>query len=64
MGIAVNETVVGTCGHCGGPVVKPDSYMSTMKPIPQCKRCGATPKQDYGPRMPMNPAPQIFRPKA
>lgn len=53
----IGETVVGTCGNCGGEVVLPDCSMSVLKPVPTCNRCGATAKTS-GPVIPMNPAPR------
>lgn len=54
MAIGINDRVVGTCGRCGGPVVEPKTYMSTVKPVPACANCGATAKQSYGPVVTMN----------
>jgi ribosomal protein S27AE len=44
--------IVGTCGNCGGPVKR-------AKPTDtgHCTRCGAFEKKDYGPVIPMEPAP-------
>lgn len=49
--------IVGTCGNCGGAVCTPDSWMAVTEPIPRCERCGATPKNPFGPKLEMEPAP-------
>jgi hypothetical protein len=53
-----NEQTVGTCGLCEGPVVLPVVWWGVVPPVPTCKNCGATAKQDYGPKLPMNPPPK------
>lgn len=50
--------IVGTCGNCGGPVEVPTVWHGIYPPAPACRHCGATAKQDFGPRMPMNPSPR------
>lgn len=54
-GVLYNETVLGTCSICGGPVVVPTVYHSVNRPIPKCKHCGAIEKQNFGPIIPMIP---------
>lgn len=44
-----NETIIGTCSLCGGPVVIPTIYGSINPPVPTCKQCGAFKKERYGP---------------
>ena len=53
-----NESVIGTCGLCGGPVTIPTIWHGVNIPPATCKNCGATVKKDYGPILPMNPAPK------
>ena len=55
-----NEQIVGTCGACSGPVVLPIAWWGVIPPVPICKECGATARQDYGPVMPMNPPQKIW----
>lgn len=50
--------VVGTCSNCGGPVAVPTFFHSIYPPVPQCRSCGATPKNARGPVIPMNPPPK------
>ena len=46
--------VVGTCSKCKGPVVQSKSELKVGAPSPPyCERCGATPKNPYGPTIPM-----------
>ena len=59
MCIGHNEQTVGTCGNCGGPVVVPIAWWGINPPGPQCKRCGAFAKRDFGPPMPMEPPHRI-----
>jgi len=40
--------IIGTCSICGGRVSTPDLWMGVNPPIPECQRCGATPKKPYG----------------
>lgn len=44
-----NESIIGTCSICGGPVVVPTVWYSTEHPTPQCKRCFAYKDDDFGP---------------
>jgi hypothetical protein len=53
----IDDIVVGTCGNCGGPVCIPRVWMSVIKPIPTCERCGSQPQDSFGPTLPMKPAP-------
>ena len=53
-----NEQICGTCSLCGGPVVLPIAWWSVVPPQPTCKECGAVAKTDYGPVIPMQPAPK------
>jgi ribosomal protein S27E len=50
----MNQTV-GTCGNCGGRVSVPESWLSTVPPVPACERCGATVAQPHGPVIEMTP---------
>jgi len=52
--VGINETVVGTCGLCGGPVTVPRTFHSIVLPTPTCKNCGAT-KRAHGPVLDMEP---------
>lgn len=56
--IFYNESIIGNCGLCGGPVTVPLVWYGINRPPATCKNCGATVKEDYGPRLPMNPAPK------
>ena len=56
-----NQTIVGTCSCCGGPVCVPTAYHSVIPPVPTCQRCGATKRQSYGPVIDMVPAGPITR---
>jgi len=44
-----DENVVGTCGKCGGPIVVPIYWVSSVgnneKIASYCKDCGRTPKK-------------------
>lgn len=42
------DRVIGTCSICGGAVVMPTYYWSTVPPMPQCIRCGGVPRERYG----------------
>lgn len=50
-----NQSIVGTCSCCGGPVCVPTAYHSIVPPVPTCQRCGATKQPDYGPVIHMVP---------
>jgi hypothetical protein len=55
--IPTDHNVVGTCGKCGGPIICPIFWTSTVgadNPFPEwCMDCGAKPKPvvypSYGP---------------
>ena len=49
------NTVIGTCGICGGPVEIPSVWHGIIPPVPTCTHCGATQKNSYGPVLDMNP---------
>lgn len=53
----MNETIVGTCSCCGGPVCVPMVYWSVVPPVPKCRHCGAVAVQDYGPVIQTRPNP-------
>lgn len=44
-----SKRTIGTCSLCGGPVTVPTIWWSVVPPIPHCERCGAVPKQAFGP---------------
>lgn len=44
---------IGTCGICGGPVSIPAIWFGVVPPDASCERCGAVPKNQYGPVLPM-----------
>jgi ribosomal protein S14 len=46
----LNDTI-GTCGFCGGPVKFTSTAASYQDP--RCERCGARPKNAYGPVLDM-----------
>jgi hypothetical protein len=46
---------VGTCSLCGGAVVVPDWYLSTVPPTPRCASCNAVPVAPHGPVVAMRP---------
>lgn len=48
-----NQTIVGTCSICSGPVCVPTAYHSIVPPTPKCADCGATAKRNYGAVIPM-----------
>ena len=41
----MDGTIIGTCGHCGGPVTVP--YFSTV-PVVQCAQCGRVAVNAFG----------------
>lgn len=45
--------ILGTCSKCGGPVMYPESWFSTIPPKPTCRQCGAQAKGGFGPTIPM-----------
>lgn len=49
-----NQSIVGTCSICSGPVCVPTAYHSIVPPTPKCNDCGATAKRNYGPVVPMD----------
>lgn len=51
-----NVRVIGTCSICGGRVTVPSVYHSVVPPTPTCEKCGAVPRQSYGPVIPMVPS--------
>ena len=57
--VGINDTVLGTCSLCGGPVTIPRTFHSVSAPVPTCKRCGAT-KRGHGPVIDMEPARATF----
>lgn len=53
----MSETTIGTCGNCGGPVVRMNEYWGVGPfPPPACRSCGAVAKNSYGPVIPMGPS--------
>lgn len=46
------NNIIGTCGNCGGPVEIPSMMVN---PVPKCTKCGATPKNLFGPKIDMEP---------
>lgn len=56
-----NQTIVGTCSICSGPVCVPTAYHSIVPPVPKCNDCGATAKRNYGPVIPMNTVSQVTK---
>jgi hypothetical protein len=58
----LNDKTVGTCSICGGPVVVPTFYWSTIPPVPTCSQCGATPAHPaHGPIIKMQRNPNQVR---
>lgn len=51
------ETIIGTCGNCGGPVIR-ETVGMPPSPRPYCKSCKAVPQEAYGPTIPMGSPPQ------
>jgi len=49
----VNEQVIGRCSLCGGTVVVPVAFMSTVPPQPRCRDCGAVGAEPALPVIPM-----------
>lgn len=43
------KTIHGTCSCCGGPVTSPFAQWSTVPMPPSCERCGAVPREAFGP---------------
>ena len=52
-----NYIVVGTCSLCGGDVVVPKFIWSVIKPIPTCRKCGATEAKKKLPVIDMKSSP-------
>lgn len=52
----MNKQTVGTCGNCNGAVTVDTIYWSVVPPRPSCESCGALPKQNHGPVIPMEGA--------
>lgn len=50
--IPFGMTRLGKCSICGGDVLVPTVYYSTIPPTPTCVKCGAI-KDDSGPTIPM-----------
>lgn len=46
----MSTQVIGTCGNCGGPVEMPSMMVD---PVARCRVCGASPRDAYGPVIPM-----------
>lgn len=54
------DTLAGTCGNCGGRVIRHGVlYMVGPPPPPSCERCGAIPQQYVPPVLPMAPGSGI-----
>lgn len=52
------ESVIGTCGICGGRVVEwIGGWLGMQRPVTHCKKCGAVPK-GTNPVIPMEPKRQ------
>ena len=51
----MNHRTVGTCGSCGGAVTVPTAWHGIYPPTPTCRKCGATPVENHGPVLPMQP---------
>lgn len=52
-----NQTIVGTCSLCGGPVGVPTIWGSVTPAVPTCLHCRAVKKDNgYGPTIDMRPA--------
>jgi len=47
--------IIGRCSICGGNVVAPTGYLSTLPPVPTCQSCGATASRPELPVVPMEP---------
>jgi len=56
--MAFNDTIIGTCSLCGGPVGVPSDWMATIPPTPTCGDCGAV-EAPAGPVIQMKPAPKV-----
>jgi hypothetical protein len=54
----MSVTRIGTCGICGGAVSVPAVWFGIIPPDAHCERCGAVPKNQYGPVLPMEQARQ------
>lgn len=50
-----NETTIGTCSICSGPVTVPTIWHGVIPPTPTCRKCGAIKAADYGPVIKMEP---------
>lgn len=57
-------TIIGTCSLCSGPVGMPNNLTITMTATPCCFRCGAVPRNPFGPRIEMQPrfVPEVHQP--
>lgn len=54
----MNETIVGTCSCCKGPVTVPLAWWGIVPPTPTCQRCGAKAAENYGPEIQTVPVKQ------
>lgn len=54
-----NESTIGTCSICGGPVTVQTIVWSIFPPTPRCRNCGAYAATNNGPVIPMTPAPRV-----
>jgi len=54
----MSVTRIGTCGICGGAVSIHSVWFGAIPPDVHCERCGAVPKNQYGPVLPMEQARQ------
>jgi hypothetical protein len=53
------QTTIGTCSLCAGPVQVPSVWMAVIPPTPTCAKCGARAAQRHGPVIPMErPSPR------
>lgn len=50
-----NETTIGTCSICSGPVTVPTIWHGVIPPTPTCRSCGAVKAADHGPVIKMEP---------
>lgn len=53
------DTVIGTCSLCGGAVMVPEVWYSTIPAVPRCRGCGATQRNPYGAVIEMEPPDEM-----
>ena len=47
--IPSNYNLVGTCSHCGGPIIQSIIWSGTVEPTKYCMNCGRVAKKNVIP---------------